>query len=162
MRRYIAAVAVTLAVLLPGIRDATPAWADAKSSTGFVYRTGDADCTEGNATTDHGPTMAGYSWSYLAYTYAWYYVDACAQWWHRPPGNVAVKVNFYRWTGSAWGLCAWTDWIYNGSQAFNAVYGWNFGSPPCGAGYYLTQTGAYNYNGGWNGGWLNSEYHYYS
>jgi hypothetical protein len=152
-----------------GILLAPPAGAHDLTTTGWTYRTSSEDCVQGRAQAGDGSghgSMGGYTWSYFASQYNvpfWgQYTAACDKWWSRPPGNVLLRVSFHRWNGSAWTLCAWTSWLYNQQSTFLLTYGYSFPRTPCGSGWYLTLTEAYVYNGGWHGGRLWTDPHWFS
>lgn len=73
-------------------------------------------------------------------------------------GNLAVANSLSRWDGSAWQTCASTDFYYNSSPAYSLGIGWGWGaSPPCGDGWYYSESSSYVWDGaGWRGGQLSS------
>lgn len=126
--------------------------------SGITYASSN-DCAYGYSETSHG-TGGGYSKSYILAEYHFSSAD-CAVYWKRPVGYLAVAFDLYKWTGSSWALCRYTNWYYNSTDTSQFIlYAYYGSSPPCGNGYYATYGGNFEYNGGWHGGWLWSGYHY--
>jgi hypothetical protein len=143
----------------------SPAGATASDSQGWTYRSS-SDCTWGGGWTGwpYGDNagLAGRTESFRDQQYwfpPWLHVD-CDQWWDRPAGYVALKVDLMKWNGSSWGVCAWTTWIYNANNthAVDYSYVYPLGSAPCGAGYYYTATLHYQLHDAWHGGGLATGY----
>jgi hypothetical protein len=71
----------------------------------------------------------------------------------RPAGSLALRLQTWRWNGSAWGVCVDSGYIYNSSATYGLGAWYTYGSQtPCGDGYYGTMGYGYQYNGGWKGG----------
>lgn len=78
----------------------------------------------------------------------------------RAAGQLALRFDWWKWTGSDWAICAGTDWYFNPNATWHYSIHWDYGASPwCGDGYYGTMTYAYNQNGGWQGGALWSGFH---
>lgn len=76
-------------------------------------------------------------------------------------GYKALRMHLYKWTGSAWGVCASTSYKYNSTTTYKLVQAVYWGSSPrCGNGYYGTSGGSWHYNGAWYGGSVWSGYHW--
>jgi hypothetical protein len=87
----------------------------------------------------------------------------CGQAVNKPANNIAVRVQLQKWNGSAWTVCRDSNFLYNTVTTWGWIVTWDFGGDhPCGGGYYGTFTGAFEYNGGWHGGWVWSGYRYCS
>ena len=90
----------------------------------------------------------------------------------RPPWQFPVQVCTYRNSKPDCYLAGrWESWKWGpnvGAWLLCGTQGWNFGggfelyvgrpTTGCGGGYYLVQGGAFVYNGGWVGGWLQTPY----
>jgi hypothetical protein len=131
-----------------------------------IYQGGDTytasdTCVTTNAAIDHG----AYGWGYAAVgvesSTTLFWSIPCGWFLDRPPGYLAVKWELYKWNGSAWQLCNYIGWEYNGSTTSHLsrekeLAGYNI----CGYAYYGVFGGGYTYNGGWKGGWQWASYHY--
>lgn len=68
-----------------------------------------------------------------------------------PAGWLANAAVVYRWNGSAWSNCRDSGFSYSAGAWAWLNTTWSFGVPPCGDGYYATNS----YSFGWDGGsWL--------
>jgi hypothetical protein len=149
---------VLLVLTLAAVAAAPAAWAHLVYTTGLYVK--DPLCVGGTSGLAEGPPQAMVD----AYTQN---VDVlhsiCLTAKNRPAGTFRVKRQLFRWTGSAWKLCAGSGWIYNTSST---SYMHNFrqwpGGMPCGAGTYKSiGFGQTYYNGIWYGGSRSSGSHYF-
>jgi hypothetical protein len=124
-----------------------------------VDTTPDADCTL-NLSAFRIQVGGGFSRSDVYSSYYNFSNRPCGWRLSRDPGNLAARVQYLKWNGSAWGVCRDSDWSFNTVLTYGWSLTWDFGSqPPCGSGYYGTWSGAYNNSArGWMGGWLFSGY----
>lgn len=123
----------------------------------------DTNCTSGRSETSHGANNNGYFKADTTSRYNFFTVWGpinCGKDWNRSAGQIATKIDIYKWDGYQWLLCAATDWLYNGGvQAFDSYYV-NSGYLFCGVGYYGTIANGYVWNNAWYGGGVWSGYHY--
>lgn len=75
---------------------------------------------------------------------------------HKPNGYLAGRWQSLKWGPNvgAWIMCGTQGWNYGGGYELHV----GRSTTGCGGGYYLLQGGAFVYNGGWLGGWLNTDY----
>ncbi|GAA2272881.1 hypothetical protein GCM10009853_028360 [Glycomyces scopariae] len=158
-RTLTAVAAGAMAFVLLG---ASPASAHYVYQEGEVYRSNDL-CTNVRAEISHGDG-GGYarvdakSYTVLATPWGAY---PCAKTHDRPGGYIAAKIEVYAWNGSAWYLCAYTDWAYNsGSTNQWIIEAWMSGLPYCGTGWYGTMGTGYVWNNNWFGGSVWSGHHW--
>lgn len=123
-------------------------------------------CVQGDAGIDHFNPDVYFSGN-LAYDGVYALGAGCVTGLNLPNGWAAVRLDVFRWNGSAWAVCRSTGWKYGATgssqwgpwgpgEAYN--YG---GSAACGAGYYGTQSTALIWDGSaWRGGSLWSGYEY--
>jgi hypothetical protein len=132
-----------------------------------VYQSGELwgsgnKCLYGYSETSHGGG-GGYVKVYDLTSQGDPFRAVCILPWQRPAGYLRIKYYFFKWTGSSWAVCRQVgEWRYNQSSASKLTLTWNFGSsPPCGRGYYGTQSyHGVRYNGAWHGDVLWSGSHY--
>jgi hypothetical protein len=125
---------------------------------GVLYN-GPGLCVEADSGIDHQQPHV-FSGN-LAYASCYALGQGCGAGLSLPYGWAAVRLDVYKWTGSAWALCRGTNWKYGatGTNEFGPwgpgdvfVYG---GSSSCGPGYYGTLAFAYVWDGSaWRGGGL--------
>lgn len=129
----------------------------------LVDTTPDADCTL-NLSAFRIQLGGGFSRSDVYSSYYNFSNRPCGWRLSRDPGNLAARVQYLKWTGSAWGVCRDSNWSFNTVFTHGWSLTWDFGSqPPCGSGYYGTWSAAYNNSArGWMGGWLFSGYRFLS
>jgi hypothetical protein len=74
----------------------------------------------------------------------------------KPNGYLAGRWESWKWGPNvgAWVLCGTQGWNYGGGYELHV----GRTTTGCGGGYYLVQGGAFVYNGGWVGGWLQTSY----
>lgn len=74
----------------------------------------------------------------------------------KPNGYLAGRWESWKWGPNvgAWVLCGTQGWNYGGGYELDV----GRTTTGCGGGYYLVQGGAFVYNGGWVGGWLQTPY----
>jgi hypothetical protein len=144
---------------------AMPASAHEASESGYVHRTGDAECTWARAEFDHDDSdgYGGYARSDVAYDDALVTpvgTYACSEEKTALTGYLATRFYVYKWNGSDWYVCAYTNFYYN-PRPLHRYYiysGWS--KPPCGRGYYGNLTGSFLKNSGtWKGGQIWSGNH---
>jgi hypothetical protein len=118
------------------------------------------NCTHNRAEVSHGTYGKGYMKVDVRSDYKVLDVD-CVGDWTRPAGYIAIKWRYLKWTGSSWGVCQSQDYTYNSITTDKVIRVRDYQTQPCGAGYYMTDTNGYVYNGSWYGGYLHSgTYHY--
>jgi hypothetical protein len=74
------------------------------------------------------------------------------------PGYLSARQDLAFWNGSAWIWCNIGPFVYNTTSAHTVFTGFGWTSPPCGVGYYYEEPGAFDYNGGWHGGFTFTNY----
>jgi hypothetical protein len=172
-QRTCKAALVRLIALLFTTLAAQPVFAFTRANDITVYSTSDL-CVIGSASIDQfrppppGGLFGGSNQA-TASTYA--YQPGCGSIMSKANGNVATKLDVYRWTGSEWAICRSTDWtlgasgiIFQGDitirigaeQIFD--YG---GSAACGPGWYGTLGHSVVWDGSaWRGGNVWSGYEF--
>ena len=159
--RLVAQIVVGILAILAVFLSANAAEANTVSTSGDVYNEGTGSPGNHRIWTSraisHG-TMSG-----EVRNYQWW----CGPWgcyWnllYMQPGNITGKLEAYKWTGSQWQLCIWTNWRYNTVTDYKLAVSAFIGNPPgCGSGYYDTYFGGYVWIGAWRGGWRWSGYHW--
>jgi hypothetical protein len=71
-------------------------------------------------------------------------------------GYLAGRWESWKWGQNvgAWLVCGTQGWNYGGGYELQV----GRSTTGCGAGYYLLSGGTFVYNGGWLGGWINTDY----
>jgi hypothetical protein len=74
----------------------------------------------------------------------------------KPSGYLASRWESWKWGQNvgAWLVCGTQGWNYGGGYELQV----GRSTTGCGAGYYLLSGGTFVYNGGWLGGWINTDY----
>lgn len=140
---------------------AGPALAHYVYDGAWTYASG-SNCTHQRAEVSHGSWGKGYAKVDTRSDYKVTSYD-CMGDWTRPPGYITSTIRYLKWTGSYWGVCTSRDYASNTTTTDKYVRALNFGSTPCGAGYYYTDHNGYVWNGAWYGGYMSSgSYHYFS
>ncbi len=75
---------------------------------------------------------------------------------------MANRFDLLKWTGSGWGVCRRSYWVFNATRVAQHIIYNDYGTyPDCGPGAYGTLSFTYiSINGQWRGGALWSGYHY--
>ncbi len=125
-----------------------------------LYRTSADDCVAGRSEISHG-TGAGYSKSDL-YSY-WgagngFNCSSNGQVFYRPIGWLTVRQTLLVHLTPGWAYCRDTGWLVSTTSNWTMGIAQTFSSN-CGAGWYQTQSGLDEYNGGWKGGNMVSGMH---
>lgn len=69
-----------------------------------------------------------------------------------PQGWLANATTVLRWNGSSWGTCRDSGFYYSGGAWSWLNVNWQFVTPPCGDGYYATNSYGFTWDGGgWQG-----------
>jgi hypothetical protein len=151
MLRVALVVSILMAVAVPA------AWAHLVYTDGNYTK--DPICVGGtSAIAEDPPQVLADVWTQAAYD------GICLTAKSMPAGYLALKRQIWRWTGSAWKLCAGSGWIYNSTSKsyMHSVRQWP-GGMPCGRGWYNNRAyGQAFYQGIWRGGSRWSGNHYFS
>ncbi|SDH57612.1 hypothetical protein SAMN05421505_11869 [Sinosporangium album] len=137
------------------------AWTWARGVT--VY-SGAGLCVRGDAGVDH--FRPGSFSGNLAYANAYALSGGCGGGVTKPDGSAAVRLEVYRWNGSAWAVCRSTGWTYgptgvSGGEPYGPSQVFDYGGAACGAGFYGTMAYPYVWDGSaWRGGGVWSGYEY--
>lgn len=145
---------------------ASPASAHYIYNAAHVYVTGDSICTWARAEISHNTTneYGGYVKSSVALDHALQTplgTYSCKSERDALPGYLATAYDYYKWNGSAWYVCRYTNFYYNSTRTHKYEIYTRWSSPPCGRGYYGNMTYSYVKTGGaWYGGDIWSGDHY--
>lgn len=123
-----------LLVLLAAGIAAPAAWAHLVHTTGLYTK--DPICVGGTSAIAEGPPQAMVD-VYTQNVDSLHAICLLAR--STPAGYLAVKRQIWRWTGSAWKLCAGSGWIYNKSSTsyMQNSHQWT-GGMPCGRAHTTT------------------------
>lgn len=142
-----------------------PAYAWTWNRDHTVYK-GPGLCVRGSAGIDH--RQSGVFSGNLAYASTRALDGKCRSSLTKPSDSAAVRLDVYKWNGSAWTLCRRTDWRYGPTGVSGGDTGSPYGpdqildyggSSACGPGYYGTMAHAYVWDGSaWRGGSIWSGY----
>lgn len=155
---------ITILLLIPWTT-ATAVAAGSSSRDGYTYRSA-SDCQWTKSvigTTDGGRLgVSGTSTKDLHLWTPWGGVNCGQRQATAPAGQLALRLELWKWNGSEWNLCATSDWDYNETRTndYNILAVIEDG-PPCGRGWYGLNTYGYEYNGEWHGGIIYSGDFYY-
>lgn len=148
---------LTLAIIGIGTQTASAHYV---YQTGQLYASGN-DCVSGYSEVSHG-TGKGYSKSTVD---SWFYGQGssgewrpCINPWSRPSGYLAIRQQFTGYFAPNWLVCRDSGWLYSSSSGSSMTVARTH-SNYCGPTSYYTNSGLFEYNGGWNGGWLASGNH---
>ena len=163
LRRTLLLLVACVAASVVVMTAAAPAQAWTWNQNVTVYNASGL-CVQGQAGIDH-VTPGGFSGN-LAYAGTYAHSGGCGA--GLANQYAAVRLDVYRWNGSAWVVCRSTAWTYGytgvnqwGPTGPEQVY--NYGGPAsCGAGWYGTLAASYVLDSGgtWRGGtvWSGQEY----
>lgn len=163
LRRTLLVLAACIAATVIGVTTAAPAQAWTWNQNVTVYNAGGL-CVQGQAGIDH--VRPGVFSGNLAYAGTYARGAGCAA--GLANQYAAVRLEVFRWNGSAWVVCRSTAWTYG----YTGVNQWgstgpeqtfNYGGPAsCGAGWYGTLAYSYVWDstGTWRGGsvWSGQEF----
>jgi hypothetical protein len=73
--------------------------------------------------------------------------------WNRPPGSIQARLIFSKWNGSGYSTCWDSGAFYNNVTFWGMGLSYNHGlAPPCGAGWYITNSFSFVHDGNaWRG-----------
>lgn len=150
---------IGLAALLSMTVAVQSAAAHAPTTSGVIYSDGNL-CTSSTAQIafDHTTKVLSASARTTGYRPGGYGCDTIDVW---APGSIAVRYDLYKWTGSTWAVCTYTNWAFNSTWTWDVTSQTNYGTNyPCGAGYYGTMSYSFIWDGAaWRGGSRWSNYH---